>query len=44
MSTPYQVEQIDDYRWRVPRQGKMRTEGLIFADVDLMDGVRGTKQ
>ncbi len=43
MSTPYQVEQIDDYRWRVPRQGKMRTEGLIFADVGLMDGVRGNE-
>src|SRR5437762_1683153 len=26
------VERIDAYRWRIPRQGGMRTEGLIFAD------------
>src|SRR5437870_13176768 len=31
-----QVERIDDYRWRIPRQGGMRTEGLIFADEQLM--------
>jgi tRNA-splicing ligase RtcB (3'-phosphate/5'-hydroxy nucleic acid ligase) len=25
------LEQVDAYRWRLPRQGKMRTDGLIFA-------------
>src|SRR6266852_5835481 len=30
------VERIDAYRWRVPRHGGMRTEGLIFADAELM--------
>src|SRR2546426_1436570 len=30
------VERIDAYRWRIPRQGGMRTEGLIFADEQLM--------
>ncbi len=25
------VEQIDACRWRIPREGKMRTEGLVFA-------------
>jgi tRNA-splicing ligase RtcB len=41
MSNGYQVEQVDDYRWRVPRHGGMRTEGLIFADRELMSSLRG---
>ena len=35
------VEQIDAYRWRVPRRGGMRTEGLIFADQELMTALAG---
>src|SRR6056297_2257976 len=35
------VERIDDYRWRVPRQGKMRVEGLVFASDLLMEDIRG---
>ncbi len=38
---PITVEQIDAYRWRVPRQGKMRTYGLIFADAELMHDLEG---
>ncbi len=33
----YRAEQIDRYRWRVPRQGKMRTEGLVFAGEGMME-------
>jgi tRNA-splicing ligase RtcB len=36
-----QVERIDAYRWRVPRQGGMRTDGLIFADEELMRDLEG---
>ena len=36
----YRVERIDDCRWRVPRQGGMLTDGLIFADDVLMAEVR----
>jgi tRNA-splicing ligase RtcB len=36
-----QIERIDAYRWRVPRQGGMRTEGLIFADDELMRDLEG---
>jgi tRNA-splicing ligase RtcB len=32
---------LDEYRWLIPRQGKMRTEGLIFADDRLMSDIRG---
>src|SRR3989338_7415532 len=35
------VEQIDSYRWRVPRSGGMRTDGLIFADAELMHDLEG---
>jgi tRNA-splicing ligase RtcB len=35
------VQQIDDYRWRVRRTGRMRTDGLIFADAELMRDLEG---
>src|SRR5207244_12076556 len=35
------VERIDAYRWRIPRQGGMRTEGLIFADEQLIRDLEG---
>lgn len=36
-----QVERIDDVRVRVPIQGAMRVEGLIFADETLMASLAG---
>ena len=39
--TPLAMEQIDDYRWRIPKQGAMRVEGLIFADRRLMEDIQG---
>ena len=35
------IERIDAYRWRVPRHGGMRTDGLIFADAALMRDLEG---
>ncbi len=26
------MEKIDDYRWRIPKSGKMRVDGIIYAD------------
>ena len=26
------VQQLDACRWRIPREGAMRTDGLVFAD------------
>jgi tRNA-splicing ligase RtcB len=34
------VQKIDDYRWKVLREGKMRTEGLIYADERLFADIR----
>ena len=30
------LEKIDDYRWRIPKTGKMRVEGVIYADERLL--------
>src|SRR3989442_5956263 len=37
------VERIDEYGWRVPGQGGMRSEGLIFGDEGLMRDLEGAK-
>ncbi len=34
------VEQIDAWRWRIPRQGAMHTEGLVYASRAMMDRLR----
>ena len=31
-----QLEKIDDWRWRIPRTGKMRVDGIIYADEKLL--------
>jgi tRNA-splicing ligase RtcB (3'-phosphate/5'-hydroxy nucleic acid ligase) len=41
MSDAARLERIDDYRWRIPRRGGMRVDGLIFADDTLMRDIRG---
>ncbi len=35
-----QVEQLDSCRWRIPREGKMRTDGLVFASREMMRDLR----
>ena len=34
------VEQIDQFRWRIPREGKMRVDGIVYADAAMMDDIR----
>lgn len=31
------IQRIDECRWRIPREGKMRTEGLVFADAAMIE-------
>ncbi|HQO78155.1 MAG TPA: RtcB family protein [Thermodesulfobacteriota bacterium] len=33
------LEKIDDYRWRIPRQGSMRTDGIVYADDKMMKDI-----
>jgi len=35
------IEQIDQYRWRLPQRGSMRTDGIIFADEELFAEIKG---
>ena len=35
------IERIDDYRWRIPRRGGMRVDGIVYADARMMAGLRG---
>ena len=36
------IEQIDDYRWRIPRESYdgMRVDGMVYADERLMEQIR----
>lgn len=34
------LQQIDEYRWRLPREGRMRVDGIIYADAALISDVR----
>src|SRR5262245_17082713 len=34
------VQRIDDYRWRLPREGQMRVDGLVFASEAMMQTLR----
>ncbi len=36
-----EIRQLDEYRWLIPRQGRMRVDGLIFSDEALMKDIRG---
>jgi tRNA-splicing ligase RtcB (3'-phosphate/5'-hydroxy nucleic acid ligase) len=35
------LERLDDHRWRLPREGKMRVDGLVFADDRLILDIQG---
>ena len=34
------LEKIDDTRWRLPRRGGMRVDGIVYADDRLMEALR----
>jgi tRNA-splicing ligase RtcB len=34
------IQKIDEWRWRIPWEGKMRTEGLVYADEKMMKDIR----
>lgn len=35
------LEKINDYRWLIPRSGKMRVPGIIYADEKLLTAMKG---
>ncbi|MGD8494809.1 MAG: RtcB family protein [Gemmatimonadales bacterium] len=40
-SGDHTLEQLGDYRWLLPRRGKMRVDGIIYADRRLIEDIRG---
>ena len=34
------LERLDDTRWRLPRAGGMRVDGIVYADDRLMEAIR----
>ncbi|MFZ0051278.1 MAG: RtcB family protein, partial [Desulfobaccales bacterium] len=34
------LRQLDEYRWEIPREGKMRTRGLVFASEAMISKIR----
>jgi len=41
--TIHNLRQIDEYRWLLPKQGKMRTEGMLYLDRKLLEHVKNDK-
>jgi tRNA-splicing ligase RtcB len=40
MATKVKLRQVDEYRWEIPREGKMRTRGLIFASQKMLSKIQ----
>ena len=34
------LQQIDQYRWRIAREGRMQVDGIVYADERLMADIR----
>jgi tRNA-splicing ligase RtcB len=37
---PAHIEKVDTYRWRIPRAGGMRTDGMVYADERMMGDIQ----
>jgi tRNA-splicing ligase RtcB len=40
MAEQIELRQVDEYRWEIPRRGKMRTRGLIFASKEMLSKIQ----
>ncbi|HHT9104409.1 MAG TPA: RtcB family protein [Candidatus Wujingus californicus] len=36
----YKIQKIDAYRWRIPREGKMRVDGIVYADEHMLQEIQ----
>ena len=37
------IQKVDDYRWRIPREGKMKTDGIVYADERMFEDIQKDK-
>ncbi len=40
MTTQIKLRQVDEHRWEIPREGKMRTHGLVYASPEMLAKIR----
>ena len=40
MSSAIEIKKLDDFRWLIPKTGKMRTEGLVYADERMLSDIK----
>jgi tRNA-splicing ligase RtcB len=40
MGNKVKVQKVDEFRWRIPREGKMRVEGLVYASEAFIRSLR----
>lgn len=40
MATEMKLKKLDDFRWLMPRTGKMRTEGLVYTDEAMLATIK----
>jgi tRNA-splicing ligase RtcB len=40
MASPIKLRQVDEYRWEIPPEGKMRARGLIFASREMLPKIQ----
>jgi tRNA-splicing ligase RtcB len=38
------IQRIDQFRWKIPRTGRMNVPGIVFADDRLMNAMRGERR
>ncbi len=36
----YKIQKIDAYRWRIPMEGKMRVDGIVYADEHMLEEIQ----
>ncbi len=41
--TNIQVQKIDEYRWKIAKEGNMRVDGIIYADERMMEEIKKDK-
>ncbi len=39
-TTKIKIQQVDQWRWRIPQQGKMRTEGMVYSSEEMMRDIQ----
>jgi tRNA-splicing ligase RtcB len=40
MSHHVKIQKVDDFRWRIPKEGKMRVDGLVYASESFIETLR----